>query len=145
MAKQMAKQMASQKSRKRSFKAMSYAQVQRANSTNRASLKPEHQHWLKENGYKNVGWDRVIALYEKIEEFLDKAPFEEMSLEELFLEADRIGNKYQTPEEINQFNQQFAHEVNEIAELVDQQFPDTEVEFVDFGAAGKKTQKKRQR
>jgi hypothetical protein len=136
--------MASQKSQKRNFKGMSYVQVQRANSTQRDTLKREDQRWLKENGYRNVGWDGVMALSQKMDEFLEKARFEDMSLEDLFLEADRIGNKYLEPGEVAEFNRQLAQEVNEIANLVDQQFPDTEVEFVDFGATvGQKTRKKR--
>lgn len=124
--------MASKKSQKRDFNGMSYGEVQRANSENRSSLKKEDQKWLKDNGYKNVGWDNVITLYRKVEELLDKFRFEDMSLEELFLEADRIGNKYLTPEEIKEFNQQLSQEVTEIGELVDKQFPDTEIEVIDF-------------
>jgi hypothetical protein len=136
--------MARKKSQKRSLNGMSYGEVQRINSENRSKLKQEHQTWLKENGYKNVGWENVIALYQKIEEFLDKAPFEDMSLEELFLEADRIGNKYLTPDEINAVNQQLSQEATEIGELIDQQFPDTEIEVIDFSSTtGKKSQKKR--
>lgn len=131
--------MASKKSQKRNFNGMSYGEVQRANSENRSKLKKEDQKWLKDSGYKNVGWDNVITLYRKVEELLDKFPFEDMSLEELFLEADRIGNKYLTPEEIEEFNQQLSQEVTEIGELVDKQFPDTEMEVIDFS---QKTAKK---
>lgn len=124
--------MARQKSVKRYFQQMSYREVQQANSTNRSKLKTDAQKWLKANGYRNVGWDNVIKLYEKITEFLDNAKFEDMSLEDLFLEADRIGNKYQTPEEIDRFNQQLSQEVAEIGDLIDEQFPDTESEVIDF-------------
>ncbi len=125
--------MASKKSQKRDFNGMSYSEVQRANSENRSNLKKEDQKWLKDNGYKNAGWDKVITLYRKVEELLeDKSGFEDMSLEELFLEADQIGNKYLTPEEIKEFNQQLSQEVIEIGELVDKQFPDTEIEVIDF-------------
>lgn len=120
------------KKRKHDFQGMSYCEVQRANSSNQTKLQSEARKWLKENGYRNVGWPNVIELYKKIEELLDKSRFEEMSLEELFLEADRIGNKYLTPEEIQAFNQQLAQEVSEISELIDQQFPDTEIEVIDF-------------
>lgn len=133
--------MASKKSRKRNFSGMSYGELQRANSKKRNNLKREDQKWLKDNGYKNVGWDNAIALYQKIDEFLDKYRFEDMSLEELFLEADRIGNKYLTPQEIEEFNQKMSKEVAEIAELIDQQFPDTEIETIDYSK--KKNQKKR--
>ena len=131
--------MANKKSQKRNFNGMSYAEVQRTNSQNRSKLEQEDQKWLKDNDYKNVGWDNVIALYRKIEELLDKFRFEDMSLEELFLEADRIGNKYLALEEIKEFDQQLSKEVAEIGELVDKQFPDTETEFIDFSQkTGKK-------
>jgi hypothetical protein len=135
--------MATQKSQKRNFNGLSYSQVQRTNSDNRSKLKKEDQKWLKDNGYKNVGWNNVINLYQKIEEILDPSRFEEMSLEELFLEADRVGNKYLTPEEIATFNQQLSKEAAEIGELIDQQFPDTEIEVVDYGKTPRKSQKKR--
>lgn len=136
--------MASKKSQKRNFHGMSYTEVQRANSESRIKLEKDEQKWLKDNGYKNVGWDNVIKLYQKIEELLDKSPFKDMSLEELFLEADRIGNKYLTSEETAEFNQQLSKEVSEIGELIDQQFPDTEIEAIDFSQQTvKKPQRKR--
>lgn len=136
--------MARKRSQKRNFNGMSYVEVQRINSEKRNQLKKEEQKWLKENGFKNVGWDNVITLYQKIEELLDKSRFEDMSLEDLFLEADRVGNKYLTPEEINEFNQQLAKEVAEIGDLIDQQFPDTEIEVVDYSSkTSKKPQKRR--
>jgi predicted Rossmann fold nucleotide-binding protein DprA/Smf involved in DNA uptake len=119
-------------SKKRSFQGMSYREVQRTNTQNRIKLDNETQNWLKINKYKNVGWQNVINLYQKIEELLDKSQFKDMSLEELFLEADRIGDKYQTPEEKAEFNQKLAKEVAEIGELIDKQFPDTETEVIDY-------------
>lgn len=41
-------------------------------------------------------------------------------LEQLFLEADRIGSKYQTPEEIRAFNQRYAEVVDDINAIIDQ-------------------------
>lgn len=111
---------------------MSYHEVQRANSTNKTNLHKEDQKWLKDNSYKNVGWDNIIKLFKKIEDFLDKYRLEDLSLEELFLEADRIGNKYLTKQEMEEYNQQLSKEVGEISEIVDKQFPDTEVEIIDF-------------
>lgn len=135
--------MASKKSQKRNFNGMSYAEVQHSNSEHRRKLEKDEQKWLKDNGYKNVGWDNVITLYQKIEE-LNKSPLKDMSLEELFLEADRIGSKYLTPEEITEFNQQLSKEVSEIGELIDKQFPDTEIEAIDFSQKTvTKPQKKR--
>ncbi len=124
--------MASKKSQKRNFNGMSYGKLQLTNSKNRSKLKKEDQKWLQNNGYKNIGWDNVITLYRKVEELLDKYCFEDMSLEELFLEADRIGNKYFTTAEIKEFDQQLSKEVAEIGELVDKQFPDTNTEVIDF-------------
>jgi len=136
--------MATKKSQKKEFNGMSYGEVQRANSKNRSKLKKEDQQWLKANGYKNVGWNNIITLYLKVEELTDKSRFENMSLEELFLEADRIGNKYLTPKEIKEFNQQLSKEVAELGELVDKQFPDTKIEVVDFShKTVQKLQKKR--
>ncbi|MBD2460090.1 hypothetical protein H6G89_03435 [Oscillatoria sp. FACHB-1407] len=124
--------MVNQKSKKRNFNGMSYHEVQRANSNRRDKLQKEDQKWLKANHFKNVGWVHVISLYVKIDEFLEQYHLEETSLDELFLEADRIGNKYQTDEEIETFNQQLAKEVSEIEAEIDRQFPDTEIEVVDF-------------
>lgn len=124
--------MPTKKSLKRTLNGLSYHTAQRTNSNNKKKLNPEDQKWLKDNGYRNVGWENVINLYQKIEELLDKYKFEDLTLEELFLEADRIGNKYLTPEEIQEYNQQLAKEVSEISELIDQQFPDTEIEVIDF-------------
>ncbi|MFM6845931.1 MAG: hypothetical protein ACKPKS_19455 [Dolichospermum sp.] len=61
-----------------------------------------------------------------------KYQVEDLTLEELFLEADRIGNKYLTEEEIQDFNQKLAKELNEISEEIDKQFPQTEIEIIDF-------------
>jgi hypothetical protein len=125
--------MVKQKGQKRSFQGMNYPEVQRANSNHRALLRKEDQQWLKTNGYRNVGWDNVIRLYQKIAELLEQYRLEEVSLEELFLEADRIGQQYQTPEEVEAFNQQYAAAVSEIEGAIDQHFPDTVVEIIDFG------------
>lgn len=121
---------------------MNYRRVQKNNSRNRKKLKKEEQKWLKNNGYKNVGWENVIELYQKIEELLDKAKIDDLSLEELFLEADRIGNKYLTSQEIQYFQQKLSQEVNEIADEIDKQFPETEIEIIDFS---KQTNKKYRR
>ncbi|QKQ77955.1 hypothetical protein FBB35_27075 [Nostoc sp. TCL240-02] len=83
-----------------------------------------------------------MSLYHKIKDFLDKYQFDDLTLEELFLEADRIGNKYFTVQEIQETNHRLAKEVNEIAEEIDKQFPDTEIEFIDFSNKPKKTYRK---
>lgn len=120
------------KTKKRLFSGMGYREVQRANSNRRNHLPKAEQSLLKKQGYKNVGWDNVIALYQKLNELsLQTGPIED-TLEELFLKADRIGNKYQTTEEIADFNRKLASEVNEIADVVDRQFPEPETEFVDY-------------
>jgi hypothetical protein len=124
--------MVNKKSKKRKFNGMSYREVQSINSEKRNNLKKEDQKWLKDNVYKNVGWDNIINLYQKIEEFLDKYPLKDLTLEELFLETDRIGNKYLTSQEIEEFNYKFSKEVNDIAEEIDKQFPNTEIEVINF-------------
>lgn len=138
--------MPNQKRQGRKFQNWNYRELQRINSEKRCKLKPADLKWLKDNGYKNLGWDNVIALYQKIAEFLEQYEIEELSLEELFLEADRIGNKYLTPQEVEEFNQKMAQKTHEISELIDQQFPDTETEALDFRSpvqpAKKKTNQK---
>lgn len=124
--------MASKKNKARKFNGMSYRGVQNANSNNRIKLKKEDRKWLKENGYKNAGWDNVISLYQKIEEFLEKYKLDDLTLEELFLEVDRIGSKYQTDQEIEEFNQKLAKELEEISVEIDKQFPDEDLEVMDF-------------
>ncbi|HEY9881260.1 MAG TPA: hypothetical protein V6D29_22585 [Leptolyngbyaceae cyanobacterium] len=140
--------MVGQKPKKKTFSGMSYGEVQRSNSNRRGKLPQKEQQWLKENGYRNVGWDNVIRLYQKINELLVSFDTDELSLEELFLKADKIGQKYQTPEEIAAFQEQLAAEVQLISDEVDRQFPDSEVESIDYSkfsysaAKRKKKQKK---
>lgn len=124
--------MINKNSKAKKFQKMSYREVQRANSKERSKLQKEQQRWLKDNGYRNVGWHNVISLYEKTKEFLDKERLEDLTIEELFLEADRIGNKYLTSQEIVEFNQKLSKEVEEINDEIDKQFPDTEIEIIDF-------------
>ncbi len=124
--------MTNKNSKTRKFNKMSYREVQCANSKERSKLQKEDQKWLKDNAYRNVGWDNVINIYEKTKEFLDKYRLEDLTIEELFLEADRIGNKYLTSQEIEEFNQRLAKEVEEINDEIDKQFPDTEIEIIDF-------------
>ncbi|MDV3348153.1 hypothetical protein QGP82_05595 [Leptothoe sp. LEGE 181152] len=91
------------KSQKRLFSGMSYWEIKRSNSNQRSKLPKEDQAWLATQGYKNAGWDNVIALYQKINELLLQSDPNGDIDEQLFLKADRIGNKYQTPEEIAEF------------------------------------------
>ncbi len=114
-------------------KTLTYKQLQAHNKETRSHLKPDDRKWLKTNGYKNLGWDNAIALYEKITDFQSQYDLEDDSLEDLFLQADRIGNKYQTPEEIAAFQAELATEVNAIADLIEEQFPDHEPEIIDYG------------
>ena len=127
--------MASKKSKKRLFSGMGYRDVQRSNSTRRRQLPKAEQNWLKENGYRNVGWDNVIQLYQKINELLSVSDADDPTLEDLFLKAESIGNKYQTVEEREAFNEALRTEAEAIAQKIDQQFPDDEVEFIDFSNA----------
>ena len=117
---------------KKEFNGMSYRQVQQANSDNKSKLKPEEIKLIKNTGYKNVGWDDVVQLYTKIKEMLDSPYRGDWSLGDLFLEADRIGQKYQSDDEIETFERKFEIVSQEIETEIDRCFPDTEVEIIDF-------------
>lgn len=132
----------SSKKKTKTFNNRNYREVQSDNSKKRSKLEKKDRQWLKTNRYKNVGWDNVISLHQKINEFLERDEWKEWSLEDLFLEADRIGNKYLTYQEIVNFNQRLSQEVNEIAEEIDRQFPDTTVEQIDFSNNTKNNSRK---
>jgi hypothetical protein len=119
---------------KKIFQGMDYRQVQKSNSKNRLKLKQQEQKWLKNNQYKNIGWNNVINLFNKIKDFLETEKIKGLTLEELFLEADRVGNKYLTSQEIREFEGKLAQQVNQIAVIIDEQFPDSEIEIIDFGS-----------
>jgi len=53
-----------------------------------------------------------------------KLPSEDTSLDELYAQADSIGNKYQTPEEIASHNEALSKVGNEVDNTIEQQFPD---------------------
>ena len=128
------------KTSKRLFSGMGYREVQRSNSKRRSRLDKATQKRLKTEGYKNVGWDNVIALYQKINDIAFQPDPQEDTLEDLFLKADRIGSRYQSAEEIAQFNQKLAAEVDKIGEKIEQQFPEPEGgEFIDFSQPSAKT------
>lgn len=122
----------------RTFQTMTYRQVQRFNADRRSQLSASDNQQLKRDGYINVGWENVINLYRKLEDILKINQLEDLSLEELFLEAERIGNKYQTTGETNEFNQQLAHEADLINQKIDSLYPDTEIEVIDFSQQGTK-------
>ena len=124
--------MAKAKNKVRTFEGMKYRKVQRKNSRNRILLPKEQQQWLKNNGYRNIGWNNVIGLFEKIKEIQQQENIKSLSLEELFLEADRIGNKYLDRKEIDKRNLAIAKELEQIANLFDEQFPDDTVEVIDY-------------
>jgi hypothetical protein len=117
---------------KKEFNGMGYRQVQRSNSDNKAKMQSEEVQLLKNSGYKNVGWEKVTQLYLKIQEMSISPYLENWSLDELFLEADRIGRKYQSVDEIVTFEKQFTMLSQEIDDEIDRCFPDTEVEKIDF-------------
>lgn len=124
--------MSRKKSSARTFQGMNYRKVQRKNKRDRQQLSKENQTWLKEHKYKNVGWHNVIELFNKIRELQEQETIKSLSLEELFIEADRIGNKYLDSKEINQHNQRIALELDEIADIIEQQYPDRTVEVIDY-------------
>ena len=127
----------------RTFQNMGYRKVQRKNSRNRNLLNKENQNWLKTNGYRNIGWDNVINLYQKITELQRQEQIHNLDLEELFLEADRIGNKYFSDQEIYEKQQTIAQELNEIAEIIDSQFSKDRIEVIDYSKKTKKTSRKK--
>jgi tRNA nucleotidyltransferase (CCA-adding enzyme) len=134
---------ATKKSKARTYQGLSYQVLQKKNGQNRALLAKEQKIWLKQNSYRNVGWDNVIQLAEQIAIFLE---VEDTNLEELFLEADRIGNKYQSAEEVAAFQQAMAETAEEISTLIDQQFPPgDEIEMIDFSDLGKRPRTKSSR
>lgn len=122
---------------KKLYKGMSYRKLQRWNKEHRSLLEKKHQIWLKQNSYQNIGWDRVIKLHEKILGLKRETEIHNMSLEELFLESDRIGEKYQTSQEKKDFQEKFQHIIESISIVAEKIFPDDEVEFVDFGNLSK--------
>lgn len=117
---------------------MGYRDVQRSNTNRRNQLSKTKRQLLKDKGYKNIGWDQVIILYQAINDITAQSDLGEDSLEELFIKADRIGNKYQTLEEISTFNQQLAEEVAKVADVIDRQFPETEMEVINYSSKIKK-------
>ena len=86
--------MTSRQRQRRRFCGMSYSEVQSSNSIRRNQLPKLDRIWLKDNGYKNVGWDNVIQLYQKINDRLAQPEGDELALEELFLQADRIMKEF---------------------------------------------------
>ncbi|WP_029681741.1 hypothetical protein, partial [Picosynechococcus sp. NKBG15041c] len=122
---------------KKLYKGMSYRKLQRWNKEHRSLLEKKYQIWLKQNSYQNIGWDRVIKLHEKILDLKRETEIHNMSLEELFLESDRIGEKYQTSQEKKDFQERFQHIIESISIVAEKIFPDDEVEFVDFGDLSK--------
>jgi hypothetical protein len=117
---------------KKEFNGMGYRQVQRSNSDNKAKMQSEEVQLLKNSGYKNVGWEKVTQLYLKIQEMSISHYRENWSLSELFVEADRIGRKYQSADEITTFEKQVTMLSQEIDDEIDRYFPDKEVEIIDF-------------
>lgn len=121
--------------KKRNFLGMSYREVQRWNSDNRKKLNRQQQKNLKEQGFRNIGWESVIELYLVLETLIkpDPEPESELGLEELFLEASRIGDKYQTDEDRANFQEKFNREIAEIDQLIEGHFPESPVlEFIDY-------------
>ncbi len=124
--------MISQKNKPRTYLRMGYRKLQRKNTRNRNLLSKDHQKWLKDHNYKNVGWEQIISLYQKILDLQREEQINDLSLEELFLEADRVGNKYLSGQEIQAQQQKIAVELNEITEILDTQLPPQQAEVIDY-------------
>jgi hypothetical protein len=115
----------------RIYKDCTYRSLQRTNSVERAKLSKFQQSTLASNGFQNIGWDHIIKLHE---ELIKINLAQNTTLEDLFLNADRIANKYQSAEEISEFNQKMSESAARISDLIDSQFPpEDKVEFIDFG------------
>jgi hypothetical protein len=119
-------------SNKRMFKEMGYRELQQHNSTSKLKLTSAEVLLLKRDKYKNVGWDNIINLYLRIDELLKSIYRLGWSLDELFIEADRIGNKYQSSAEIYMHQQQVSILAKEIDDDIDRHFPDLEPEIINF-------------
>lgn len=126
--------MAKAKKHQRLFSGMGYREVQKSNASRRSKLPKAKQQELKKQGYKNVGWEHVINLYQAINAVEAELDLPEDSLEQLFIKADRIGNKYQTQEERSTFRQQLTTEVTKVANIIDKQFPETGRDSIDFSS-----------
>jgi hypothetical protein len=122
---------------------LNYRDLQKANGQRRDRLAKADRAELKRLEFRNVGWDNVIRLSQRLDELLGPDPDPNLpdpnlpdpdlpSLESLFLEADRIGNAYQSAEEIAAFNQALAEASSAVDEAIDRQFPDNDVEIVHF-------------
>jgi hypothetical protein len=114
---------------------LNYRDLQRVNGQRRDRLAKADRAELKQQGFCNVGWDHVIRLSQRLDELLNKLGVDESdlpSLDALFLEADRIGNAYQSSEEIAAFNQALAEASSAVDEAIEAHFPDNEVEIVHF-------------
>jgi len=64
-------------------------------------------------------------------------PIDDRSLEDLFLESERIGNKYQTKEEREKFQSEMNQIVGQISEEIDRQFPE-QGSVVDYSKPSRK-------
>jgi hypothetical protein len=131
------------KQKKSSHRGFNYREIQIENSRLRQQLTDENRSILKTEGYRNVGWIHVIALFDKICDMLEVQKLAGLGLESLFLEADRIGNKYQSSAEVQAFQAAMAIESEAIAEIIDHTWPDEEPESIDF--SNSQTPKKWQR
>ncbi len=82
--------------------------------------------------------EKITELQQQVQQHRDRADGLAKQVEELntnnqlFVKADRIGNKYQSPAEIMEFEQNFTAISQEIEIEIDRSFPDTVVEIIDF-------------
>jgi hypothetical protein len=123
---------------RKEFQGMGYRQLQRVNSTQKQQFSADELIILKNEGHKNVGWESVIRLQERIQELLTSFYRNGWGLDQLFLEADRIGQKYQSSTEIAIYEEQLSLLSVEIDDEIDKYFPDTEVEIIIFGGKSDK-------
>lgn len=117
---------------RRQYNGMSYRALQAHNRASRAELSNSDQIKLRQEGLKNTGWENVIRLHDAIERLQALRYLKDLSLGELFLEADRTGDKYLSSAEQEESQRKLAIAANRVDEVIDHIFPDNQVEVIDY-------------
>jgi hypothetical protein len=118
--------------KKQKFQGMGYREVQKSNSENWKKLDRQQQKALKEKGHRNIGWLFVTRLYLGIEDLNQDLHTDDTTLEELFLNASWIGDKYQTNEDKLAFRKALDQAIEETQILIDEHFPGGDIQMIDY-------------
>lgn len=118
--------------KKQKFQGMGYREVQASNSENWKKLDRQQQKALKEEGHRNIGWLFVTRLYLGIEDLNQDLHTDDTTLEELFLNASWIGDKYQTNEDKLAFRKALDQAIEETQILIDEHFPGGDIQMIDY-------------